>query len=48
MQSSYSLFRADAFEQCVHPAYAALVYALSFFHAVVQVSQSVTERQAQL
>ena len=37
LQTSYSLFREDAFEQCTHPAYPTLVYTLSFFHAVVQV-----------
>ncbi|CDJ47273.1 Axonemal 1-beta dynein heavy chain dynein heavy chain, related [Eimeria brunetti] len=36
LQTSYSLFREDAFEQCAHPAYPTLVYTLSFFHAVVQ------------
>ncbi|KAL8455338.1 hypothetical protein Emag_000820 [Eimeria magna] len=36
MQSSYSLLREDAFDHSSHPAYPSLVYALTFFHAVVQ------------
>ncbi|OEH75760.1 dynein heavy chain 10 related protein [Cyclospora cayetanensis] len=36
MQGSYALLRDDKIEQCQHPSYPTLVYALSFLHAVVQ------------